>query len=67
MKPTVVFDGRVESPEAFFVRYQRSAAALEAAGVGEGDVVALMLPNGPAVLELTLAARWISALWCPIN
>jgi long-chain acyl-CoA synthetase len=67
MRPTVVFEGRVEPPEVFFERYRRSAAALEAAGVREGDVVALMLPNSPAMLELTLATRWIGALWCPIN
>ncbi len=67
MKPSVVFEGRTEDAEVFFARYQRSAAALRALGVGEGDVVALLLRNGPAMLELTLAARWIGALWCPIN
>ncbi len=67
MKPTVVFRGRVEEPEAFFERYQRAASALHALGVGDGDVVALMLRNGPAMLELMLATRWIGALWCPIN
>ncbi len=67
MKPTVVFEGRTEEAEVFFQRYQRSAAALRALGVGDGDVVALLLRNGPAMLELTLATRWIGALWCPIN
>ena len=67
MKPTIVFHGRAEDPEVFFRRYQRSATALRALGVGEGDVVALMMGNGPGVLELTLATRWIGALWCPIN
>ena len=67
MKPSVVFEGRTEEAEVFFQRYQRSAAALRALGVGDGDVVALLLRNGPAMLELTLATRWIGALWCPIN
>ena len=67
MKPTVVFEGRVETADAFFQRYLRSAAALVALGIGPGDVVALMLRNGPAALELTLATRWIGALWCPVN
>jgi long-chain acyl-CoA synthetase len=67
MKPTVVFEGRVEPAEDYFRRYLRSAAALAALGVGPGDVVALMLRNGPAALELTLATRWIGAQWCPVN
>ena len=67
MKPTVVFEGRVEPADAFFRRYLRSAAALAELGIGPGDVVALMLRNGPAALELTLATRWIGAQWCPVN
>ena len=67
MKPSVEFQGTHIDPEVFFERYQRAAAALREAGVGEGDVVALMLYNGPLALELMLAARWIGALWCPIN
>ena len=67
MKPTVDFQGVRTDPETFFQRYLRAAGALRAAGVGEGDVVAMMMRNGPAVLELMLATRWIGALWCPIN
>jgi long-chain acyl-CoA synthetase len=67
MKPTIEFEGeRIES-EVFSQRYQRAAAALRSAGVGEGDVVAMMMRNGPQALEAMLAARWIGALWCPIN
>jgi long-chain acyl-CoA synthetase len=67
MKPTIDFEGHRTEPEAFFQRYLRAASALHAAGVGEGDVVAMMMRNGPAVLEVMLATRWIGALWCPIN
>ncbi len=67
MKPTIDFHGHRTAPEAFFQRYLRAASALCAADVGEGDVVAMMMRNGPAVLEVMLAARWIGALWCPIN
>ncbi len=67
MKPTVHFKGQRIDPDVFFRRYLQSAAALRACGVGEGDVVALMLPNSPLALELTLAARWIGAHWCPVN
>jgi long-chain acyl-CoA synthetase len=67
MKPSIEFRGASIDPEVFFARYQRAAAALREAGAGEGDVIALMLYNGPLALELMLAARWIGALWCPIN
>jgi long-chain acyl-CoA synthetase len=67
MKPTIDFQGHRAEPEAFFQRYLRAASALRAAGVSEGDVVAMMMRNGPAVLEVMLATRWIGALWCPIN
>ena len=67
MKPTLNFQGQRTDPEAFFQRYLRAASALRAAGAGEGDVVAVMMRNGPAMLEVMLAARWIGALWCPIN
>ena len=67
MKPTLLFGNRTQPAEAFFGRWQRSASALVALGVGEGDVVALLLPNGPGFVELNLALRWIGARWCPIN
>ena len=67
MKPTLEFEGQHIDAESFFHRYQRAAVALRAAGVGEGDVVAMLMRNGPGLLELMLAARWIGALWCPIN
>ncbi len=67
MKPTVVFQDRTLTPERFFERYQRGASALRALGIGDGDVVALMMRNGPAVLEAMLAVRWLGAYWCPVN
>ena len=67
MKPTIVFKDQVIAPEVFFDRTQRAATALRALGVVPGDVVALMLRNGPDAIELMLAARWIGATWCPIN
>ena len=47
MKPTIDFQGHRTDPEAFFQRYLRAASALRAAGVGEGDVVAMMMRNSP--------------------
>jgi len=67
MKPTLHFNGQTIDAQPFFERYQRSAAAMRSAGIGEGDVVALMMRNSPTLLEAMLAVRWIGALWCPIN
>ena len=67
MKPTVDFQGGRNDPEVFFQRYLRAASALRAVGVEPGDVVAMMMRNGPNVLEVMLATRWIGAQWCPIN
>ena len=67
MRPTLVFQSQAHSPEDFEQRCLRSAAALQAAGVGDGDVVALLMRNGPEALELMLAARHLGAQWCPVN
>ena len=67
MTPTLHFRGRAIGAATFHERYLRAASALRTAGVGEGDCVALMLRNGPEALEVMLAARWLGALWCPIN
>src|SRR6478672_10647293 len=67
MKPSVRFDETTQDGDAFFAGYMRTATALRDAGLGTGEVVAVMLRNEPALLELMLAARWIGARWCPIN
>ncbi|MFO1327960.1 MAG: AMP-binding protein [Rubrivivax sp.] len=67
MQPTVVFQDRTLAPDEVEARWRRSAAALQAAGVGDGDVVALMMRNSPEVLELMIAARHLGAQWCPVN
>ena len=67
MKPSIRFDDETQDGEAFFQGYLCAATALREAGLGGGEVVAVMLRNEPAMLELMLAARWIGARWCPIN
>ena len=67
MQTTIVFEGQVLAPQEFEQRCLRSATALHAAGVREGDVVALLMHNSPLVLELMLAVRHLGALWCPVN
>ena len=67
MRPTIVFQDQVLQADDFEQRWRRSAAALQAAGVREGDVVALLMRNSPEAIELMLAARHLGAQWCPIN
>ncbi|MFN0185753.1 MAG: AMP-binding protein, partial [Aquabacterium sp.] len=67
MQATIVFKGETISPTAFDERCCRSAAALQAARVGDGDVVALMQRNSPEALEMMIATRRLGAQWCPVN
>jgi long-chain acyl-CoA synthetase len=67
MQATVVFQGQTLDPLTFEQRCLRSAAALQAAGIGDGDVVALMQRNSPEALELIIAVRHLGAQWCPVN
>lgn len=67
MTPTVVFQNQTIPQQDFHARVQRAVSALHAIGLRNGDVIALMMRNGPQVLELMLAARWLGAYWCPIN
>src|SRR3954470_2763850 len=48
-------------------RALRGVSALSALGVGEGDVVAIMLRNETAFLEAMLIARQAGCYSCPIN
>jgi len=45
----------------------RLAGGLAALGVADGDVIAVMLRNEPAYLELILACRIAGCYYCPIN
>ncbi len=67
MRPTIVFERETLAPDDFEQRCQRSVGALHAAGVGDGDVVALMMRNSPEALELLVAVRQLGAMWCPVN
>ena len=67
MRPTIVFEERVLLPDEFERRVLRSAAALRAAGIGEGDVVAMLMRNCPEAIEIMVATRHLGAQWCPIN
>jgi len=67
MRPTLVFKNQTLDAVEFEQRWRQSAGALSAAGVGDGDVVALLMGNSPEALELMLAVRHLGAQWCPVN
>jgi acyl-CoA synthetase (AMP-forming)/AMP-acid ligase II len=67
MRPKLVFQGQVIGADDFEQRWRRSAAALQAAGVGDGDIVALLMRNSPEAIELMIATRHLGAQWCPVN
>ena len=61
------FDGREFPADALQASILRAAGGLDALGVREGDVVALMLHNSPAFLQVAFAAGRLGAYSCPIN
>jgi long-chain acyl-CoA synthetase len=67
MRASLFFDGVAIAPEAFEDAVLRAAGGLERLGVGEGDVVCLMLRNDPAFLEAMFGARRLGAYTCPVN
>jgi long-chain acyl-CoA synthetase len=48
-------------------RVTEIAAGLRAAGVGRGDVVGVVLRNGPEYLEVWWAILWLGAVFNPVN
>jgi long-chain acyl-CoA synthetase len=67
MKATIIFKGETIAADDFDARCRRSAAVLQAAGIGDGDVVAMMMRNSPEALELLIAVRHLGAQWVPVN
>ena len=67
MTASLVFADHEVSGKDLEHRAACAASGLERRGVGEGDVVALFMHNGPAYLEAMLACRLLGAYHCPIN
>jgi long-chain acyl-CoA synthetase len=51
----------------FAHRVGQVAGGLRALGVGRGDVVAIVLPNGPEFLEAWWALLWLGGVFNPVN
>ncbi len=67
MSAAVAFDSEEIAPAELERRIACAASGLERLGIREGDVVALMLRNGPAFIEAMLACRRLGVYYCPIN
>ena len=65
--PALIFEDAVITWREFHRRVLRAAALLAARGVASGDVVALLMKNSPAFLELSFAASHVGAVLLPIN
>ena len=67
MFPTLLFDADVHPATLLQRRALKAASGLAAMGVQGGDVVAVMLRNEPAAIEVLLATRHLGAFWCGLN
>jgi long-chain acyl-CoA synthetase len=71
MTATLAFGGQAGGDEIAPAELERRAACaasgFERLGIGDGDVVALMLRNSPAFIEAMLACRLLGAYYCPVN
>jgi long-chain acyl-CoA synthetase len=67
MTARLLFHEQEIAPAAFDEAVRRAAGGLERIGVGQGDVVCIMLHNALAFVEAMFAARLLGAYYCPIN
>ena len=65
--PALIFEDTVTDWQGFHARVLRVATVLHTRGVGEEDVVALLMKNSPAFLELVFAVSHLGAVLLPIN
>ena len=66
-KPAIVYHDRTLTYEDFRTETIRTARALMASGIGEGDRVAYLMPNLPEMLVAHFAVPLIPAVLVPIN
>lgn len=63
----VIFRDTRLTHQGLYERVNALAAALREAGVGKGDIVAILLNNCPEYLETALAANRLGAAFLPLN
>ena len=66
-RTAVVYGAQKFTYREFYARCRSLASALKQAGIGRGDVVALMAPNIPAALEAHFAAPMAGGVINPLN
>ena len=67
MFPTLSFGDQEFTPVEMSARSAAVAGAMAAAGLKEGDTIALMLRNEPALMDVMLAARQLGLYFTPLN
>ena len=63
----IVYKSRRISFAEFYQRIEKAAGYLAARGIGPNDVVAVMMKNSAAFLELAFATSHLGAVFLPIN
>src|SRR5438105_2587849 len=63
----IVFKDRRVSFAEFYQRIEKAAGYLAARGIGPNDVVAVMMKNSAAFLEVAFATSHLGAVFLPIN
>lgn len=66
-RPITVFEGQATTYAEMAARSAALAGGFAAAGVGRGDVVAILAYNCPEFLEAVFAANYLGAIAMPIN
>lgn len=66
-KTALVYAGQTVSYAELDARILAVAAALVARGTGPGDVVAMMMKNSAAFIEIAFAVSYLGAVFLPIN
>jgi fatty-acyl-CoA synthase len=66
-KPAVIHGDRVYTYAELYARCRRLGSALSRRGIGEGDSVAIMAPNVPAMLEAHYGIPMTGAVLNPLN
>jgi long-chain acyl-CoA synthetase len=67
MFPTLSFGDQEFTPEEMSTRSAKVAGAMAAVGLKEGDTIALMMRNEPALMDVMLAARQLGLYFTPLN
>lgn len=66
-RPALLADGVARTWAEFADRVARLAGVLQSLGVGPGDRVAMLAPNGPRYVEFYFATLWAGGVMVPVN